>query len=252
MTVIGAFANHFSDSAARYAAYRPRYPLDLIEHVARAAPSTRLAWDCGTGNGQAAHALAGFFDRVVATDPSAEQLAAAATHERVRYERAAERCASLGDATVDLITVAQALHWFDLDLFYAEVQRVLAPRGVLAAWTYLRPRITPEIDAVIDRFHDDRVGRFWPAERKHVDNAYRSLPFPYPEIPVKRWDIAIDMPREAFVGYVSTWSSVQRALRAGDDALPEFDEQIARAWGNSPSRTVTWPIVLRMGRRDDR
>jgi SAM-dependent methyltransferase len=252
VTVTGAFESHFSDCAAQYAAYRPRYPLDLIEHVARAAPSTRLAWDCGTGNGQAAHSLAGFFDRVVATDPSAEQLAAAASHERVRYERAAERCASLGDATVDLVTVAQALHWIDLDVFYAEVRRVLAPRGVLAVWTYLRPRITPVIDAVIDWFHDDRVGAYWPAERKHVDTGYRSLPFPYPELPPQNWAIAIEMPREAFVGYVSTWSSVQRALRTGDNALPAFEDRITQAWGNDASRTVTWPIVLRMGRRDDR
>src|SRR5690606_11231831 len=159
------FADHFSEHAASYRRYRPGYPAALYDWLCRQAPSLRLAWDAGTGNGQAAAGLVRRFGRVVAPDPSERQLANAARHPRIEYRVAAETAPSLEDGSVDLVTVAQAVHWFDLGRFFTEVGRVLCRGGVVAAWTYKRSIVGDAVDAVVDRFRQETMGAWWPPAR---------------------------------------------------------------------------------------
>lgn len=244
------FADHFSDAATRYAAYRPTYDPAMIAWIAEYAPGHSLAWDCGTGNGQAAVLLANHFDRVIATDPSEKQIASATQRERVTYALADEVAPFIADGSTDLVTVAQAIHWFNLDRFYAEVNRVLRPQGVIAVWSYGKPAVDPVIDVVINWFHDERVGPMWPSERHQVVGGYESLPFPFPELPNRSDPIAIRMPRVSFEGYVSTWSAVRQArLNEGTDPMPEFLERLKTVWPDDEERIVKWPVSMRIGRR---
>jgi SAM-dependent methyltransferase len=243
-------ADYFSASAEAYAAFRPSYPDTLIRYVASCAPGRDLAWDCATGNGQAAVPLAQWFARVVATDASATQLAHARPHPRVTYRLAAAGASGLDAASVDLVTVAQALHWLDLDAFYKEVHRVLKPDGVLAVWCYARCRVAPEIDPVIDWFYDERVGRYWPPERLHTETAYRDLPFPFAELPAAAWAMTASLTRAELLGYIGTWSAVDIARRTeGADPVPELEARLAPVWpSDAMRRSVTWPLALRIGR----
>lgn len=247
------FKDHFSGHAADYAAFRPRYPAELFQWAAGLPAARGLAWDCATGNGQAAVALAEHFPRVVATDASAAQIAHAEPHPRVEYRVAlaeAGEASGLPDAAVDLVTVAQALHWFDFDRFYAEVRRVLAPGGALAVWSYDLARVAPAVDALIDRLARDVVGPWWPPERRWVDERYRTLPFPFAEVAAppchleERWDL----PR--LLAYLRTWSSVTRLRAAtGRDAVAEAEGELAAAWGDpARPREIRWPLSVRAGR----
>jgi SAM-dependent methyltransferase len=255
--VSDAFADHFSEHAADYARYRPTYPDALFETVTSYCPSLNLVWDCGTGNGQAAVRLAEWANHVVATDASAEQIRAATPHPRVEYRVEPAGVVSLDDGSVDLVTVAQALHWFDLDAFYAEVRRVLRPRGVIAAWTYTLFAVAPgeagagDINTVLQRYYDDVVGAYWPPERRHIEQGYQSLPFPFKEWDVPDLKITTDWTLDDVVGYLRTWSASQR-YRADRQADPvaEIDEALSAAWGAPHrERTLRWPVPIRIGRR---
>lgn len=206
-----AFADHFSSRAADYAAYRPSYPPALVQNLAGLCADHDLTWDAGTANGQAAVLLAEHFAHVVATDASEEQLAHASTHPRIVYRVGQEDGSGLARASADLVTVAQALHWFDRSRFYAEVKRVLKPGGVVAAWCYDLPRVDGAVDPVVEKFYKVRTGPFWPPERRHVDAMYRELEFPFDEIPQPAWSMAVELNRERFLGYVRSWSAVTRA-----------------------------------------
>lgn len=251
-----AFADHFSGHASDYAAYRPRYPDALFEAVVRPCAATRLAWDCGTGNGQAAVALARYVDRVMATDASAEQIAQATPHERVTYHVAPAGDSPLADASADLATVAQALHWFDLDAFYAEVRRVMRPGGVIAAWTYTLFHAPPDdpraeaIDAVLEHYYDTVVGPYWPEERRHIEARYQSLAFPFDELEAPALTLTADWALSDVIGYLRTWSASQRYADAtGTDPIDRIAGDLRDAWG-APStvRTMHWPAPMRIGR----
>lgn len=244
------FKDHFSGHAADYAAYRPGYPAALFTWLATVAPARRLAWDCGTGNGQAALQAVEHFESVVATDPSAEQLANAAPHPRVAYRVASAEDSGLESGSVDLITVAQALHWFDFDRFYAEAGRVLVPGGVLAAWTYTLPRVSPEIDPLVDRLGFEIAGPYWPPERRWVDEEYRTIPFPLAEIAAPRFETEERRSFDRFWGYLGTWSAVRRyAKETGRDPRDEIRDDLTAAWGPPETeREVRWPVHLRVGR----
>jgi SAM-dependent methyltransferase len=245
------FIDLFSARAAAYARFRPTYPAAMIEYLARLAPSRRLVWDCGTGNGQAAVLLADHFERVIGTDASPKQLAEATPHPRVEYRQAVAESSGLATASVDLVTVAQALHWFPIDAFYAEVERVLVPGGWLAVWTYSLVRISPEVDAVVDHFYTERVGRYWLPERAHVDAGYKTLSFPFPEEPNGPWASEVELDRNALVGYVSTWSATSRCHAAtGIDPVPELEAALEPVWPDASAKLrARWPIGLRAGRR---
>lgn len=242
------FKDHFSGHSAEYREARPHYPSALFHFLAIVAPSTQLAWDAGTGNGQAAVPLASRFTTVVATDGSDEMLAQAERHPRVRYEHATYRT-SLADRSVGIVTVAQALHWFDVDAFIREVRRVLVPDGLLAAWCYTGPRISPDIDAIHDHFHQVIVGPYWPPERRHVEDGYRAIALPIDEYAVPPFEMVEDWTLAQFLGYVRTWSATRRYVDArGEAQLLDFERAIAEVWGE-PRRTrrLRFPMHFRVG-----
>jgi SAM-dependent methyltransferase len=245
-----SFKDHFSGHAGDYAQYRPGYPDGLFAHLASLAPTRDLAWDAGTGSGQAAVGLAAYFARVFATDASAQQVERAQPHERVTYAAEPAERTSLADGLVDLVTVAQALHWFDLDRFYNEVRRVLKPRGVLAAWCYGLNRIAADIDPVVAHFYEDIVGPYWPPERRLIEERYATLPFPFEELTAPEMAMTTDWNLDEFLGYLATWSAVQRYRKEmGDDPLPALRARLLPVWGEAAQRrTVSWPVYLRIGR----
>ena len=245
-----SFKDHFSGHAAVYASFRPSYPLALFDFVSSLPARHALAWDCATGNGQAAVDLAARFARVIATDASAEQLSHAVPHPRVEYRQALAERSGLDDGAVDVVTVATALHWFDFDRFYAEVERVLAPGGALVAWAYNLARVTPELDVLIDRLARQVVGAYWPPERRWVDEEYRTLPFPFDEVAVPELWIEEPWDFDRFIPYFGTWSATVRYRQAtGHDPLELVGEEMARAWGDPAQvRTVRWPLMMRAGR----
>ena len=243
--------DHFSSVAKQYAQSRPTYPDELFEWLAACCAAHELAWDVGAGNGQASLPLAGRFDKVLATDLSADQIARAAAHPRIEYRVAPAQGSGLGAASADLVTVAQALHWFELDAFYAEVRRVLKPGGLIAAWSY--GVLTVEGEAVgtrIDHFYWHVVGPWWPAERRHVENGYAELAFPFEPVPGPPFAIRRDWTLDELLGYARSWSAVSRMQQAtGTDPVAELDRQLAPDWGpRDTRRLVTWPIAMRVGR----
>ena len=249
---MATFKDHFSKQAATYAMFRPRYPQKLFEYLASVAPGRQLAWDCATGNGQAAVGLASVFDRVVATDASENQIANAQSHERVDYRVAPAENSGIRSETIDLIMVAQALHWFDLDFFYAEVQRVLKPGGVLAASAYNLLHIEKPIDEVVNRYYHEVVGPFWPPERRLVEQ-FGDLPFPFQEIDSPKFEMTVHWNLDHLLGYLRTWSSTQRfIITKNEDPLEQITDDLRSAWIHSgKTRTVTWTLVIRIGRKPD-
>lgn len=246
----GSFKDHFSAHAADYAAFRTGYPGELFDWLATLPARRGLAWDAGTGNGQAAVALAERFERVVATDPSAEQLAHAVPRPNVEYRLAAAEASGLPDGAVDLATAAQAYHWFDFERYAAEVRRVLAPGGAVAVWVYDLPRVAPRIDAAVDRLHKEIAGPYWPPERRWVDEGYLTMPFPFAEVPAPGFPAETRWTLDRLLGYLGTWSSVRRYRQAlGSDPLDLVTAEIAEAWGEPDEvRPVRWPLHLRVGR----
>jgi ubiquinone/menaquinone biosynthesis C-methylase UbiE len=242
------FKDHFSRQAADYAKFRPRYPSELFEYLGTVAQSRTLAWDCATGNGQAAVELAEVFDRVIATDASEKQIANAQPHARVEYRVAPAENSGLQSETVDLIMVAQALHWFDLHLFYAEARRVLKPDGVLAASAYNLLKSEPAIEEVVNRYYYQVVGPFWPPERELVEK-FEKLPFPFPEIKTPSFEMVAQWNLEHLVGFLRSWSATQRFIAAiGRNPLEEIADELRDAWGDArQTRRVIWPVTLRVG-----
>jgi len=246
------FHDHFSSFASRYADFRPHYPAALFDYLATLAPRNSLVWDCACGNGQATLDLAQCFDRVTATDASREQIASAKSHPRIEYRVAPAEQSGLADQSVDLVTVAQALHWFDLERFYAEVRRALKPGGVLAAWAYGINEVEGDvINPIVQDFYSNTIGPYWPPERKLVEEGYRSIPFPFTEITPPIFRMEARWTLDQLVGYFSTWSATNRFIKAtGRNPLEPLSAALSREWGdvNSP-RLITWPLSLRLGRK---
>lgn len=245
-----SFKDHFSGISAAYRTARPHYPAALFEWLAEQAPDRRQAWDAGCGNGQASVALAEHFDRVVATDPSAAQIANAESHPRVEYRVERGEASSLPDHGTSLVTVAQALHWFDLDGFYSQVRRVLAPRGLFAAWTYDLCSISDAVDPIVDELYTNTVGEYWPPERRHTENGYADLRMPFDLLEVPPFSMAADWTMAQFCAYLRTWSATQRYVSMkGEDPIAAIEPALASAWGD-PERAlaVVWPLTVRAGR----
>ena len=248
------FPDHFSSLAGGYARYRPGYPASLFAWLAGLAPSRRCAWDCATGSGQAAVALAPHFDRVVASEASLSQLLRVPRTAGVsRLSSLAER-SGLAGGSVDLVTVAQALHWFDFEAFWAEMRRVLPPGGVVAVWGYGLLTIDPDpeerISAVLDRYYREVVGPYWPPERRWVEDRYRSIPFPFAELPAPRIVSEARWTRDHLIGYLGTWSAGKRYREArGEDPRSAIEGELEEAWPESHARRVRWDLFVRVGVR---
>lgn len=246
-----SFKDHFSGLAKTYAESRPRYHADLFAWLAAQCEGRDLAWDCATGSGQAAVHLADHFARVAATDASAAQIAAAAPNPRVSYRAAPAEASGLEAASADLVTVAQALHWFDVERFYAEARRVLKPGGIVAVWCYGVFRAAdPAVDAAAQRFYSETVGPYWPPERVLVEQGYTTLPFPFEEIEVPRFEMITDWSLAELAGYLRSWSATGRYIAANEkDPVTALEAELAPLWGD-PRRPIRidWPLSVRAGR----
>jgi ubiquinone/menaquinone biosynthesis C-methylase UbiE len=246
------FTDHFAKVATTYANHRPTYPPELFSWLAASTPGQKLVWDCATGTGQAAVALADHFAQVWATDASGSQIAAATAHSKVSYHTAPADSSGLPDQSVDLVTVAQALHWFDLDSFYAEVRRVLKPGGLLAVWTYGVFRTegpdSDQVQKLLDRFYYKTVGPCWPPERRHVENGYTDLMFPFTEIAPPVYAMAVDWTLADLAGYLRSWSATSRyiELYGLDPVIALVEQQLAPLWGLD-RRRVVWPLSIKAG-----
>jgi len=244
-----SFKDHFSRLAAQYAAFRPAYPPGLFDYLAQLCRERRVAWDCACGTGQASVALADHFATVVATDASPQQLAAATPHSHVTYRVAKAEASGLDSKSVDLVTVAQALHWFDLDSFYAEVERVLVPAGVIAVWTYGLLHVEGDtVDALVQEFYHDIVGPYWPPERRHVEQGYRTLAFPFASASTPSFNMEERWERAHLLGYLRSWSATGRYAEVkGVDPVVELERRLGPLWAAQEVRKVTWPLALRVG-----
>lgn len=244
-------ADHFSSVARAYAQARPHYPSGLFEWLATLSTGHALAWDCGAGSGQASVALARYFDRVAATDLSAAQIAQAAAHPAVTYHVAPAEASGLASGSVDLVTVAQALHWFDHVRFFAEVARVLAPGGAFAAWTYGTLSVEDEpVNRLIQAFYHETVGSYWPPERRYVEDGYRSIPFPFTPVEAPMFQMALDWTLPELLTYFRSWSATARYIRdRGEDPVVPLGEQLGLVWGDTEARhRVRWPLSVLAGR----
>ena len=245
------FTDPFGAVAANYATFRPTYPAPLFDMLVALVPDRRAAWDCATGSGQAACALAARFRRVVASDASAAQLAAAPRgHAGLTYVRARAEAAPFASQSFDLVTIAQALHWVDIPSFWREARRVLVPGGIVAAWTYSLCHVTPDIDRIVERFYREVIGPFWAPGRVLTDTGYRTVPFPFTEFDLTAPDMAATLTLPEFLGYIGTWSATEACRAAtGADPLVALHESLAPVWGRSDiERPVHWPLHLRVGR----
>lgn len=247
-----AAPNWFDRGGAAYALHRPDYPDALVDVLAERAPRLDCALDVGCGSGQFARLLAARFTQVVALDPSADQLAHAPPHPRVRYAQAPAERLEVADGRAALIAAAQAAHWFDLPAFYTEVRRVAAPGAVVALISYGVLRLdggTGDADARFRRFYADEIGPHWPPERRLVDEGYATIPFPFAETPLPALEIRRDWTLGELLGYIGTWSATRRARDAGAGALLDrFSADMTALWGDPAStRPVTWPVNGRVG-----
>ena len=244
-------SDHFSAVAQTYAQARPHYPAALFDWLSGLCDQHDLAWDCGAGSGQASVALADHFKTVMATDVSAAQIAQAASHPGVTYRVAPAEDSGLAASSVDLVTVAQALHWFDVARFFAEVRRVLRPGGVVAAWTYGIVQVEGEaVDARVQTFYRDEIGGYWPPERRHVEEGYRSIPFPFDRIEAPPFAMAVDWTLGELLAYFRSWSATARYVRErGTDPVAELALSLGPLWGDPQTRRrVTWPLSVLAGR----
>jgi SAM-dependent methyltransferase len=242
------FEDHFSPGAQTYIRYRPTYPEELYSYLASLAPHRRLAWDCGTGNGQAALGLAGHFDRVIATDASADQVALAPNHKRIQYKVARSERSGLESGSAALVTVAVAVHWFDFDEFYAEVRRVLAPKGVLAVWCYSLPAIEPVIDQIVERYLQEILSGYWPDRFRYIYEQYRTLPFPFEEVAPPEFTMETVWSAEEVLGFLKSWSGTANYEKEkGKSPIELIRSAFLEAWGQG-HRRIQWRLFLRVGR----
>jgi SAM-dependent methyltransferase len=245
------FQDHFSETAAAYAQFRPRYPDRLMDWLAERAAGRGLAWDAATGNGQAAVALADRFARVVATDASARQIANAVPHPRIEYRVARAEEGGLEPASCDLVTVAQALHWLEPAAFFAAAERALKPGGLIAVWCYVEPRLVDgDVDRALQEFAAV-VRRYWPHERQITEDGYRSIPFPFAEVDaLPAIELEMTPTLAEFVGYLRTWSATRRFVVAHrDDPVLVVERRLAGVWPAGERRTLRWPLHIRAGVR---
>lgn len=242
----------FSVASDQYAAARPRYPAPLFDYLSASVPDRVRAWDCGTGSGQAALTLAERFGSVEATDVSREQIAHAAGHERVRYSVQPAEETAFRDGSFSLVTVAQALHWFDFERFWPEVQRVLKPGGVFAAWAYTWPHISREADRIVAAGLLDAIEDDWAPQNRLAWDGYANVPFPFRELETPRFALSLQWNLDQFLSYVGTWSATRRYIeRNGDGLLANLSEELETEWGERAStRTVSMDFYCRAGRHE--
>jgi hypothetical protein len=241
--------DNFSTRSEQYAQFRPTYPGELFDYLLSIVPFTDSAWDCGTGNGQVARQLAHSFSTVHATDISRQQIDKAEARPNIEYSIQPAERTSFPDNSFDLITVAQAIHWFDFDAFYKEVRRTAKDQAILAIIGYNLVQITPAIDEVIAHFYKNIVGPYWDKERKYVDEGYQTIPFPFEEIKAPSFKNEFEWTPDHLIGYIGTWSAVKHyEKKNGQDPVDLVREPLLQAWGDDATKPVDFPILLRVAR----
>jgi SAM-dependent methyltransferase len=239
--------DRFSNHSKQYAVFRPTYPQALYDFILSHVNEKNLAWDCGCGNGQVARDLSNRFKKVEATDVSAKQIENAVPKENILYSVARAEQTLFKDSTFDLITVGQALHWFDIPKFFAEVKRVGKPNGIIAVWGYGLLKINAVIDKSINHFYKEVVGPYWDKERKLVDEQYTKIEFPFKEILSPSFDFSFHWTLDQLHGYLSTWSSVQKFIATHDtNPVDDLIKAIEPHWPSEELK-VTFPLFLRTG-----
>ena len=244
------FKDHFSRQSDVYAKYRPGYPDSLFQEILSHVELKDLAWDCATGNGQAAKFLAPHFVKIIATDASEKQIKNANPIENVEFLVGTAEKTGFEDHSVDLITVAQAAHWFDLPKFYEEVKRVIKPEGILAIWTYELFQTQTEIQKVIDWFYFEIMYDYWPPERRLVESGYRDLFFPFDRIQTESIRMSLNWSYNQVIGYLNTWSAVKNyKLKEGSDPVKLAEEKLSKEWKNKEETiSFNWNLPLLMTR----
>lgn len=248
-----SFLDYFSAQAAEYARYRPGYPESMFDYFCELAPDRLLAWDCATGNGQAAISLASVFEKVAATDASRQQIDNAFRHPRIEYKVAPAEHSGLDDASVSLITVAQALHWFDLPEFMREARRVLKPGGIIAVWCCNKSLIDEDVTEVIRRYNREILRDFWSDRIELVENGYLTIDFPFQEIPSPEFMGESEWDLHEYTGFLNTWSAAKSYAEShGHSPVDEIFEDLKKAWGPvEQKRKVRWPMQLRVGKHEE-
>ncbi len=241
--------DNFSAQAVQYAQFRPHYPDELYEYLFSLPNEFRTAWDCGTGNGQVAARLSYKFEKVIATDISEAQLQQAVKKNNITYLLSRAENTSLPDKSIDLVTVATALHWFDIKAFFEEVKRVAKPGAYLAAWSYSLLRINPGIDPVIRHFYSHTLGPYWDPERRLMDEEYKTIPFPFEEVQAPPFQITVNWSMSMFLGYLSSWSSVQHYMRKEHTSpLDPLKEELLQFWQDDEVKELVFPLFMRVGK----
>lgn len=240
--------DNFSTQAEIYAKFRPGYPRELFTFIASLVKDKHAVWDCATGNGQAATELAKHFELVYATDISDKQLENAVQKPNITYIKAPAEKTSFEDHQFDLITVAQAIHWFDFDAFYREVRRTLKPGGVLAVIGYGLLEGDEDVKNSIDYFYRDVTGPYWDKERRYLDERYQTIPFPFNEITTPKFISKYNWTLEQLTGYLNTWSAVQHYIKQhGHNPVEQFELKLKQHWKSGEIRLIEFPILLRIG-----
>lgn len=243
-----SFKDLFSTQAQDYSKYRPHYPKGLFQYLATLTPERNLAWDVGCGNGQASTALAEHFYKVIATDPSEKQISEATQHPKVEYRVGTAEHSGLEDYSANLVTVAQAFHWFQQEPFFKEVRRVTEPGGALAIWCYELSSVDEDVDAVMMRLYRDILGAFWDPERRKVEEGYRHEKIPFNEIQPPPFDMELSWDLHEFMGYLGTWSALAKYKKQhGKDPREIVADEMREAWGDPhEKKPVAWPLSLRV------
>lgn len=240
--------DNFSTQAKGYSQFRPHYPQEMIEYIASLVKDRGEALDVATGNGQVAAALSSYFRQVYGTDISRKQLDNATQKDNIIYKEEPAEHTGFADKQFDLITVAQAIHWFDFDAFYKEVYRLLKPDGILAVMGYGLFYTYTEVDNIIDRFYDDIIGEYWDAERSYIDEEYTTIPFPFREIKAPAFTNEFTWSFEQLIGYLETWSAVQHYIKKnGSNPIDIIREDLKALWENGDGK-VYFPLLLRIGK----
>ncbi len=242
--------NLFSGHAKDYAGFRPKYPDSLVKYISRLVKYRGVVWDCGCGSGQLSLPLAEEFQLVLASDISEEQIAQAPGHKGILYTVQPAEHTDFPDEFFDMVVVGQAIHWFDHEVFYREAKRVMGSNAVMVAVGYGLMRITPAVDEVLDHFYQNIVGPYWEPERRYIDEAYETLPFPFEPIDVPAFEMPCLWTFQQMMGYLNTWSAVKKYEREnGVNPLSLVVDDLQKAWGGEEVRMVVFPLFVRAGRK---
>ncbi len=240
--------DNFSTQSDQYAKYRPKYPNDFFDYLGTIIKNKHVAWDCGTGNGQVAIELAKRFTMVYATDISVAQLAQAQQLPNVIYSVQAAEKTNFPNDFFDLITVAQAIHWFDFEKFYGEIKRTAKPNAMLVVMGYGKIEVSPEIDTIISDFYKNTIGNYWDKERKYIDELYKTIPFPFEEIETPSFSISYNWSLDHFMGYLGTWSAVKHYINdTMQNPLDVIENQLEDLWERDVVKKIKFPLLLRIG-----